>query len=329
MSKIYKKNGIWYFDEYFAFLERKQNKIPFGIKNIVLNPNRYLFNRKETFHDSWFMSMNYSFDINKEVSNCVFYFLSPFHDKIYEFQFCDIQKIKIPNKLICKTDLIIHQFSFCKDFFQYDFLFSNSFVPVAKLQNGERFSIFADHLGTPVMAVDGEGKKVWEAEFDIYGKMRTFAGKDKAFIPFRYQGQYEDEETGLYYNRFRYYSPDSGTYISQDPIGLEGSNPNMYAYVSDSNILVDIFGLSGFYLAIRTPQGVAKGKTISFKEALRIVRQGKDVLVSSRSQAIKLAKKAFKGKPMKHVGHNLPKGLKGLPHIHPKQHINSAHIFYH
>ena len=40
--------------------------------------------------------------------------------------------------------------------------------------------------------------------------------------PFRYQGQYEDSETGLYYNRFRYYSPDEGMYISQDPIRRAG-----------------------------------------------------------------------------------------------------------
>ncbi|WP_262885492.1 RHS repeat-associated core domain-containing protein [Tenacibaculum maritimum] len=63
--------------------------------------------------------------------------------------------------------------------------------------------------------------------------------------PFRYQGQYEDVETGLYYNRFRYYSPDSGTYISKDPIGLLGNNPNLYAYVHDVNSWVDPFGLAG------------------------------------------------------------------------------------
>ncbi|TDH23956.1 RHS repeat-associated core domain-containing protein [Segetibacter sp. 3557_3] len=39
---------------------------------------------------------------------------------------------------------------------------------------------------------------------------------------FRDQGQYEDQETGLYYNRFRYYSPDEGIYLSQDPIRLAG-----------------------------------------------------------------------------------------------------------
>ncbi|MFY0519810.1 RHS repeat-associated core domain-containing protein [Lysinibacillus sp. UGB7] len=41
-------------------------------------------------------------------------------------------------------------------------------------------------------------------------------------MPFRYQGQYSDEETGLYYNRFRYYSPEQGQYTQPDPIGLAG-----------------------------------------------------------------------------------------------------------
>nr|WP_237397876.1 RHS repeat-associated core domain-containing protein [Gilliamella sp. Lep-s35] len=60
---------------------------------------------------------------------------------------------------------------------------------------------------------------------------------------FRQLGQYEDVETGLYYNRFRYYNPETGLYISQDPIKLAGNNPNFYAYVHDSNAWVDPFGL--------------------------------------------------------------------------------------
>ncbi|MEN7550091.1 RHS repeat-associated core domain-containing protein [Rapidithrix thailandica] len=95
------------------------------------------------------------------------------------------------------------------------------------------------------------GNLVWQAELDIYGKIRTLERgsiQDCPFqdCPFRNQGQYEDVETGLYYNRFRYYSPESGTYISQDPIGLAGNNPNIYAYVHDSNAWVDVFGLSSF-----------------------------------------------------------------------------------
>ena len=61
--------------------------------------------------------------------------------------------------------------------------------------------------------------------------------------PFRYQGQYEDAETGLYYNRFRYYDPNAGSYISQDPIGLAGNNPTLYGYVCYSNTEIDPLGL--------------------------------------------------------------------------------------
>ena len=66
---------------------------------------------------------------------------------------------------------------------------------------------------------------------------------DEHFIPFRYQGQYDDIETGLYYNRFRYYDPDVGQYTKPDPIGLEGGNPTLYSYISNPNWWVDPLGL--------------------------------------------------------------------------------------
>jgi RHS repeat-associated protein len=61
--------------------------------------------------------------------------------------------------------------------------------------------------------------------------------------PFRYQGQYHDAETGLYYNRFRYYDPEVGNYISKDPIGLAGSNPTLYGYVKSTTTKLDKLGL--------------------------------------------------------------------------------------
>ncbi|MFC9538999.1 RHS repeat-associated core domain-containing protein [Lysinibacillus sp. NPDC056959] len=79
-------------------------------------------------------------------------------------------------------------------------------------------------------------------KLDIYGRVNEFKG-EQDFIPFRYQGQYLDEETGLYYNRFRYYSPNEGIYTQLDPIGLAGDNPTLYAYVSNTNNQVDIYGL--------------------------------------------------------------------------------------
>ena len=64
-------------------------------------------------------------------------------------------------------------------------------------------------------------------------------------VPSLYQGQYLDTETGIAYNRFRYYSPETGAYISQDPIRLEAGLTNLYAYVLDVNAWVDPWGLKG------------------------------------------------------------------------------------
>ena len=122
----------------------------------------------------------------------------------------------------------------------------NTFIPAAKLAaNGESFSIVSDYLGTPLQAFDNNGNKVWEQELDIFGRKRRKGNNKSSFIPFKYQGQYEDVETGLYYNRFRYYDPRIGNYISQDPIRLMGNNPTLYGYVGDLNKRTDIFGLKG------------------------------------------------------------------------------------
>ncbi|WP_166792204.1 RHS repeat-associated core domain-containing protein [Pedobacter alluvionis] len=66
---------------------------------------------------------------------------------------------------------------------------------------------------------------------------------EAGFCNYLYQGQTLDTETGLAYNRFRYYAPEEGTYISQDPIGLAGNNPTVYGYVKDTSIWIDVFGL--------------------------------------------------------------------------------------
>ncbi len=117
------------------------------------------------------------------------------------------------------------------------------FTPVAKIQGDKHYSIISDHIGTPLQAIDSEGKLIWERELDIYCRIRKEEG-EKNFCCFLYQGQYLDTETELVYNRFRYYDSSIGTYISQDPIGLAGNNPTLYAYVHDPNSWVDVFGLT-------------------------------------------------------------------------------------
>jgi len=118
-----------------------------------------------------------------------------------------------------------------------------TFAPMAKVSDRGTCSIVTDHLGTPAAMYDTSGGEVWSARLDAYGAVSDESGPRNA-CPFRWPGQYEDVETGLYYNRFRYYDPESGQYTQQDPIGLRGGS-RPYAYVPDPQGWIDPLGLVG------------------------------------------------------------------------------------
>lgn len=117
-----------------------------------------------------------------------------------------------------------------------------TFVPLAQLVGERSYPITCDHLGTPTAAYDEAGNRVWQRELDIYGRVRQEEGETNS-VPFLFQGQYHDHETELAYNRFRYYAPELGRYISQDPIGLAGGI-KLYEYVEDTLYFSDPLGLS-------------------------------------------------------------------------------------
>ena len=104
------------------------------------------------------------------------------------------------------------------------------------------YFVHADHLGTPQEVVSEEGKVVWLARYRAWGRIYKL-DKEEIAQPFRFQGQYEDAETGLFYNRYRYYDPDSARYLTQDPVGLMGGE-NPYRYVKNPSGWVDPLGLS-------------------------------------------------------------------------------------
>lgn len=120
-----------------------------------------------------------------------------------------------------------------------------SFVPAAMIKEGRAYSILTDHLGTPTEAYDADGNEVWSRTLDMNGEVIEETG-NVGMIPFLFQGQYYDRETGLAYNRFRYYSPQMGMYISQDLIGLAGRILNLYGYVDNTNVWIDVFGYAGY-----------------------------------------------------------------------------------
>ncbi|MBN6773594.1 RHS repeat protein [Pseudomonas granadensis] len=102
-----------------------------------------------------------------------------------------------------------------------------------------------DHLGTPQELTDYGGDIVWSAQYDAYGKVAalTLAGDDYLNQPLRFQGQYFDAESGLHYNRHRYYDPRLGRYLTPDPVKLAGGL-NQYQYVPNPTGWVDPLGLS-------------------------------------------------------------------------------------
>ncbi len=92
-----------------------------------------------------------------------------------------------------------------------------------------------DHLGTPMALTDQQGRIAWAAKLDPWGNLQEEYNPSGIEQPIRLPGQHHDRETGLYYNRHRYYDPAIGSYINQDPIGLVGGF-NMYRYTENNPI---------------------------------------------------------------------------------------------
>ncbi len=86
-----------------------------------------------------------------------------------------------------------------------------------------------DHRGLPQALISPEGETAWRGEYDEWGNQLNEENPPHLYQPYRLPGQQYDEESGLYYNRHRYYDPLQGRYITQDPIGLKGGI-NLYTY---------------------------------------------------------------------------------------------------
>jgi RHS repeat-associated protein len=96
-----------------------------------------------------------------------------------------------------------------------------------------------DHLGTPQKIIAASGLVVWSATYDSFGNAQI--GAQGITNHLRFPGQYFDAETGLHYNRHRYYDPTTGRYLRADPYG---QGLNHYAYSFNNPLtLIDPHGL--------------------------------------------------------------------------------------
>jgi RHS repeat-associated protein len=121
------------------------------------------------------------------------------------------------------------------------FMFVDYDSQVTPEESGRRYFISTDQIGMPLRVEDEHGAVVWEAEVEAYGVTKVRSGNRVDFA-MRFPGHYEDSEIGLFYNRFRHYSPVLGRYLQSDPMGTAGG-VNLYAYPANPLTAVDLFGL--------------------------------------------------------------------------------------
>jgi RHS repeat-associated protein len=149
----------------------------------------------------------------------------------------------------------------------------DTFTPVALIKAGLVYYYHLDQLGTPICLTDDNAQIVWRSQQGVFGQtiessdiehtdiVNTDSLQDKIANPIRFQGQYFDDESGLHYNRFRYYSPQQARFIHQDPIGLVGGI-NHYQYAPNPVNWVDPFGLSckeGYAIVRQFENGFSEG----------------------------------------------------------------------
>ncbi|QIJ63460.1 RHS repeat-associated core domain-containing protein [Streptomyces sp. JB150] len=128
------------------------------------------------------------------------------------------------------------------------------------------FAIVTDVIGTPTELVGEEGDIAWHKRSTVWG-ITTRNRDARAHTPLRFPGQYADPETGLHYNLNRHYDPETGRYVSSDPLGLVPA-PNPAAYVVNPFTWMDPEGLiakgctqiAGWYGGLLPANLMANGK---------------------------------------------------------------------
>ncbi|WP_217161601.1 DUF6531 domain-containing protein [Streptomyces sp. AC512_CC834] len=115
------------------------------------------------------------------------------------------------------------------------------------------FAIVTDLVGTPCELVGEQGDIAWRARSTLWG-VTAWTANSLTYTPLRFPGQYYDPETGLHYNYFRHYDPETARYLTSDPLGLEPA-PNPLSYVHNPLTWSDPLGLAPRCLSVTGKEG--------------------------------------------------------------------------
>ena len=140
-----------------------------------------------------------------------------------------------------------------KGSYTYIYTDQDSYEPLAQIFDNAKDSkqylayFHNDQISIPREMTDIHGNLLWYGEYTAWGRLKKDERVYKnAHQPFRLQNQYFDEETGLHYNLMRYYEPEAGRFVNQDPIGLLGGD-NLYAFAPSTQAWVDPLGLANLF----------------------------------------------------------------------------------
>ena len=149
---------------------------------------------------------------------------------------------------------------------RYTYIYTDpdSYEPLAQVrdwtteerENRQETNYFhCDQIGIPREMTDRDGNLLWFGNYTGWGRLKEETKvTNSAYQPFRLQNQYADRETGLHYNFFRYYEPDAGRFVNQDPIGLWGGE-NFYIFARNTHKWIDPYGLHEIYATLDSGKG--------------------------------------------------------------------------
>ena len=120
-------------------------------------------------------------------------------------------------------------------------------TPFSMMYDGETYYYVTDGNKNVMSLIDAAGTKAAEYVYDPFGRLLSSTGSLAEINPFRFSSEYHDDETGLVYYNYRYYSPELGRWISRDPIEEEGG-VNLYAMVGNNP--VNYWDWNGFFAPI-------------------------------------------------------------------------------
>ncbi|WP_443192673.1 RHS repeat domain-containing protein [Neisseria animaloris] len=137
-----------------------------------------------------------------------------------------------------------------KGSYTYVYTDQDSYEPLAQIFDSHKdrqqylFYFHNNQIGTPHEMTDIHGNLLWYGSYSAWGSLASEKRiYENVHQPFRLQNQYFDQEIGLHYNCFRYYEPDTGRFVNQDPVGLLGGD-NFYFFAPNIQDWLDPLGLA-------------------------------------------------------------------------------------